>query len=302
MSALAGLRNLDVWYRRTDVDKLLAELKTAPKKATPDRKQTEAVIAKARTRDSMQAFSKLTHDVDGEPRIISDPPLIVPIEELNPGIAAAELTDGLHKLVVKYRHSLETDRRHLLEQFRLVHVARKVVGVGSVGTRAWIVLMLGRDDADPLFLQVKEAQESVLERFVSKCEFANQGERVVAGQRLMQAASDIFLGWLRSGETVDGPSGDFYFRQLRDWKGSADPDTMSPPGMANYGRICGQTLARGHARSGDRIAIASYLGKSAAFDQALALFAERYADQNERDYAALRSAVDEGRVKAESGL
>jgi hypothetical protein len=170
-----------------------------------------------------------------------------------------------------------------------------------VGTRCWIALLLGRDDDDPLFLQVKEAQESVLERFVGKGAYANQGERVVAGQRMTQAASDIFLGWVRA-EGVDGQTRDFYFRQLRDQKGSADPDTMSPRGMTDYGRICGLALAKGHARSGDRIAIASYLGKGTAFDQALAAFAERYADQNERDYASLQAAAASGRVTAEAGV
>jgi hypothetical protein len=197
---------------------------------------------------------------------------------------------------------LESDRRHLLEQFRLVDVARKVVGVGSVGTRCWIALLLGRDDVDPLFLQVKEAQESVLERFVGKGAYTHQGERVVAGQRLTQAASDIFLGWVGGVSPIDGQARDFYFRQLRDWKGSADPEAMTPQGLTDYGRVCGSTLATGHARSGDRIAIAAYLGKSVAFDRALATFAERYADQNERDYERLQAAVDEGRVTAKIGL
>jgi len=300
LAALAAQRNLDVWYQRADVDQLLADLKAAKK--APDRKLAVAAIAKARTRDSLQAFSKLTHEVDGEPRIISDPPLVVPVSELAPGLPAAELTDGLHRLLVKYRRSLQSDRRHLLEQFRVVDFARKVVGVGSVGTRCWIALLLGRDGTDPLLLQVNEAQESVLERFVGKGAYANQGERVVAGQQLMQAASDIFLGWIRTDETIDGAARDFYVRQLRDWKGSADPDQMSPPGMANYGRACGWTLARAHARSGDRIAIAAYLGKSTVFDQALATFAEAYADQNERDYQALQAAAKSGRITVEPGL
>jgi len=250
----------------------------------------------------MQAFSKRTREVDGTRRIISEPPLIVPIDELTPGVPAQEMHDALDQLLAKYRGTLETDRRHLLEQFRVVDLARKVVGVGSVGTRCWIALLVGRDHDDPLFLQVKEAQESVLERFVGKGAYANQGERVVTGQRLTQAASDIFLGWIRSDAGVDGVARDFYFRQLRDMKGSADPETMTPQGLTDYGRLCGSTLARGHARSGDRIAIASYLGKSTAFDRAMAAFAEKYADQNERDYASLRAAADSGRVKAETGL
>jgi len=299
MSALAGMRDLDVWYRRTDVRSILAELKANG--ARRERKRTKAAVAKARTRDNLQAFSKLTHEVDGQPRIISDPPLAVPIEELVAGMPWEELAEGLHELLVKYRRSLQPDRRHLLEQFRLVHIARKVVGVGSVGTRCWIALLLGRDNDDPLFLQVKEAQESVLARFVGKGSHANEGERVVAGQRLTQAASDIFLGWIRA-EGIDGQARDFYFRQLRDWKGSADTETMMPRGMTEYGRVCGAMLARGHARSGDRIAIASYLGTSKAFERALLTFAEAYVDQNERDYQSLRSAVDQGRVTAQFGL
>jgi len=302
MATLAGLRELDLWYRRTDVDKLATELKAANVKKRPDAKAAKAALAKARTRDSMQAFSKLTRLVDGQPRIISDPPLIVPIAELA-GIASPDdVRSGLRKLLTQYRRSLQPDRRHLLEQFQAVDMARKVVGVGSVGTQAWIVLFLGRDATDPLFLQVKEAQPSVLERFVGKGAYTHQGERVVNGQRLMQAASDIFLGWVRPEESIDGRHRDFYVRQLRDWKGSADPDQMSPVGMANYARVCALALARGHARSGDRIAIAAYLGRSSAFDNAVARFAESYADQNERDYDALRSAVADGRVTAQSGL
>ena len=298
MNLLASMRELDVWYRRLDVDQYMADPTVITR---PDeRKRTEANIAKARTRDSLHAYSRLTHLVDGEPRILSDPPLLVPIEELMPEMEADALSQALHDLLARYRRTLQADRRHLLEQFRLVHVARKVVGVGSVGTRAWIALMLGRDDGDPLFLQVKEAQHSVLERFVGKGSIANQGQRVVAGQQLMQAASDIFLGWEQI-EGIDGERRHFYFRQLRDWKGGIDPDRMVPDGMRLYGRICGATLARGHARSGDRIAIAAYMGKGTTFDQAIAAFAETYADQNERDYESLRTAVSSGRVTAELG-
>jgi uncharacterized protein (DUF2252 family) len=298
LQELAGMRELDVWYRRFDVEAVLAASKELTRQT---RDRTKAVIAKARTRDSLQAFSKLTHVVDGEPRIVSDPPLIVPVEELVPDAEVAAATEHLHGLLVAYRHTLQFDRRHLLEQFRLVHVARKVVGVGSVGTRAWIVLMLGRDDSDPLFLQVKEAQPSVLERFLPKSAYASQGERVVAGQRIMQSVSDILLGWERI-DAYDGQRRDFYIRQLRDGKGSVDPEQIVPDGQVSYGRLCGQTLALSHARSGDRIAISSYLGKSAAFDHALAAFAETYADQNQRDYEALRAAVDSGRVTAQLGL
>ena len=299
MAALAGLGDLAVWYRRGDVTQLLADFRSVAKAA--DRKRTKAAVAKARTRDSMQAYSKLTHIVDGEPRIISDPPLIVPIEELVPGLEGEDFLEWAGTALRTYRRTLQDDRRHLLEQFRFVHLARKVVGVGSVGTRAWIALMLGRDDSDPLFLQIKEAQASVLERFTAKSRFDNQGERVVAGQRVMQAASDIFLGWERL-EGLDGETRDFYIRQLRDWKGSVDMDQATPTSLRNYARVCGWTLARAHARSGDRIAIAAYLGKSTAFDQAVAAFAELYADQNEKDYASLQKTAADGRITVESGL
>jgi uncharacterized protein (DUF2252 family) len=264
--------------------------------------KAKSTVAKARTRDSMQAFSKLTHDLDGERRIISDPPLILPIEDLLPeGRERDEIEAELRGLIRSYRRTLETDRRHLMEDFEFVHMARKVVGVGSVGTRAWILLLVGRDGKDPLFLQAKEAQESVLERFVGKSQYQNHGQRVVAGQRLMQAASDIFLGWQRV-VGFDGQVRDFYIRQLRDWKGSADVDTMAAGAMAAYARLCGAALARAHARSGDRIAIASYLGNSDVFDRAVADFSAAYADQNERDYEALVDAVDAGRVVAQRGV
>ncbi|MGH3579542.1 MAG: DUF2252 family protein, partial [Mycobacterium sp.] len=251
--------------------------------------------------DSMQAVKKLTEVVDGETRFVSDPPLIVPIEELVPEAEGARLTGRMHGLLGSYRKTLQSDRQHLLNQFRFVSIARKVVGVGSVGTRAWVILMLGSDGRDPLLLQAKEAQASVLAEFVGRSRYANQGERVVAGQHLMQASSDIFLGW----DEVDGLDGvrrDFYVRQLRDWKGSADPDRMDPQEMAAYARLCGWTLARAHARSGDRIAIAAYLGSGKTFANAIATFAESYADQNQRDYDALVEAASDGRVVAESGL
>ena len=301
MRTFAGMSNLDVWYAHLDVDRLLEEMRGQLDASQAAR--TEAMLAKARTKDSMRAFSKLTHIVDGEPRIISDPPLIVPIEELVLGVAREALIEELRGLMRDYRRTLATDRRRLLEQYRIVHFARKVVGVGSVGTRAWIALFLGRDDSDPLFLQVKEAQASVLEPFLGRSGYDNCGHRVVAGQRLMQAASDVFLGWKRITRTVDGvPKRDFYIRQLHDWKGSADIDEMKQPGMVAYAQMCGWTLARAHARSGDRIAIASYLGAGDVFDGAIAAFAEAYADQNERDYAALVDAVAAGRLTAETGL
>jgi uncharacterized protein (DUF2252 family) len=301
VAAFAQMRNLDVWYAHLSVEQAMAEFTAGvdPKRL----KKAEATIAKSRTKDSMHAFAKLTHLVDGEPRIISDPPLIVPIDELLPAeTERAALEQEMRNLIRSYRRTLETDRRRLLEEFRFVDLARKVVGVGSVGTRAWIALMLGADEQDPLFLQIKEAQPSVLERFLGKSEYSNSGQRVVAGQRLMQAVSDIFLGWQHVNAGIDGQERDFYIRQLKDWKGSFAFEAAVPPGAAAYGKACGWTLARAHARSGDRVAIAAYLGKSDAFDRAIATFAETYADQNERDYQALRDAVDDGRVEAETGL
>jgi uncharacterized protein (DUF2252 family) len=265
-------------------------------------KRTEKALAKARTRDSMSAFSKLTHEVDGQARIVADPPLIVPIHELAQGAERGEMFDALHELLRSYRATLQRDRRELLEQFQLVDMARKVVGVGSVGTRAWIALLLGRDGEDPLFLQMKEAEASVLEEFLGRSDFKNHGERVVTGQHLMQAQSDIFLGWLHVESGFDEQPRDFYGRQLKDWKGSAEIERMVPSGMAQYGRLCGWTLARAHARSGDRIAIAAYLGKGPTFDRALVQFSKAYAEQNERDYKALTEAVASGRVTAETGL
>jgi uncharacterized protein (DUF2252 family) len=299
MSQYASMGNLEVWYAKLAVQDGLPQMRAVLDAKTL--KATEKIVEKAKTRDSLQAFEKLTHEVDGERRIISDPPLIVPIEELLPAADAARFAEAYHELLRTYRRTLLGDRRHLLEDFRFTHIARKVVGVGSVGTRAWIILMLGRDDGDPLFLQAKEAQASVLEPYVGKSAYANAGQRVVEGQRLMQAASDIFLGWERV-EGADGVSRDFYVRQLRDWKGSWPPEGMNPAAMTIYGRVCAQALARAHARSGDRIAIAAYLGKGDQFDRAIATFAERYADQNERDFEALRTAADEGRVPVESGV
>jgi uncharacterized protein (DUF2252 family) len=296
----ATMSNLDVWYAHIEITKLFDEVRSQIGKQQA--KTAEANIAKARTKDSMQAFSKLTAEVDGERRITGDPPLIVPIDQLMPPGTEREATvNSLRSLLRAYRRTLETDRRHLLEDFRVVDMARKVVGVGSVGTRAWILLMLGRDDQDPLFLQAKEAEASVLERFVGKSAYPNHGQRVVAGQRLMQAASDIFLGWQRV-TGIDGVVRDFYIRQLRDWKGSAVIETMQVSGMNAYARLCGAALARAHARSGDRIALASYLGKGDTFDKAIADFSVSYADQNERDYLAITQAVKSGRLTAETGL
>ena len=301
MRDFAGMTNLDVWYAHADIDQIRADFEAQMKKR--QRKMADKGMAKARTRDSMQELAKLTHLVDGRPRIVADPPLIVPIADLLPKKMDQETFQAQIKdLLGKYRRTLETDRRYLLEQYEYADMARKVVGVGSVGTRCWIVLMLGRDESDPLFLQVKEAEASVLSRFVGASKYANMGQRVVAGQRLMQATSDIFLGWQRTEAGLDGQQRDFYVRQLRDWKFSMPIEIMVPHGMRIYGELCGWTLARAHARSGDRIAIAAYLGGSDVFDQAITRFASAYADQNERDHKALVDAVAAGRITAEPDL
>jgi uncharacterized protein (DUF2252 family) len=300
MAGFAAMKTLDVWYSHLDIEDAVRELGSQYKAKMV--KRTEKVLAKARTKDSMAAFSKLTRVVDGEARIVAEPPLIVPLADLAEGVERDQMFDGLHELLRSYRATLEHDRRVLLEEFRLADFARKVVGVGSVGTRAWIALMLGRDGQDPLFLQMKEAEASVLEDFVAPSEFENHGERVVTGQRLMQASSDIFLGWLHVESGMDGRARDFYGRQLKDWKGSAEIEQMVPKGMATYGRLCGWTLARAHARSGDRIAIAAYLGKSDAFDRAIVEFSAAYAEQNDSDYQSLTAAVKSGRITAETGL
>ncbi len=302
MRTAAESRNLDVWYAHLDVDTIEARLRQ--EQATKQAKNVAQAAAKAQTKDSMKAFAKLTRLVDGEPRLISDPPLIVPAEELakEAGVPASVIFEALHDLYRRYRRTLQGDRRHLAEQFRWLDIARKVVGVGSVGTRCWIVLLAGRDNDDPLFLQVKEAQTSVLEPYLGKSKYANHGQRVVEGQRLMQSVSDIFLGWVHAEETLDGAPRDFYIRQLWDWKTSVDLDTVLPRGLELYGTVCGFLLARAHARSGDRIAIASYLGKGDIFDRALLEFARAYADQNEKDHAALRAAADSGRIEVEEGI
>jgi uncharacterized protein (DUF2252 family) len=297
MQQFATMTNLDVWYVHMDVDSLLSELKLQ----RAIRQRFDAGLAKARTKDSLKALSKLTVMVDGEPRIVSDPPLLVPVEELG-DVTQQQVLESMNRLLEGYRRTLAPERRRLIDSYRFIHIARKVVGVGSVGTRAWVLLFMGRDNQDPLFLQAKEAQASVLERFTKECEQDNQGERVVVGQRSMQATSDLFLGWQRVPGEEGGPHRDFYVRQLQDWKGSVDPTRMVPEGMTEYGRLCGWTLARAHARTGDRIAIASYLGNSMRFAEAIAAFAESYADQNERDYDELKKAVSSGRVKAETGI
>ena len=263
-------------------------------------KRLHSNVASVRTKDSMRALAKLCRTVDGELRIVGNPPLVTPIEDVLPGAESDHLEDVARRMIRTYRRTLPHDRRHLLESYRYVHAARKVVGVGSVGARTWILLLVGRDDADPLFLQFKEAQASVLEPFLGKSRYSQHGQRVVEGQRMMQAAPDVLLGWERV-ITIDGEQRDFYIRQLWDSKGSAEVELLDPAGLEAYARICGWTLARAHARSGDRIAIAAYLGSGDAFDRAMASFAETYADQNERDYHALQEAVASGRVAAADG-
>ncbi|MEV6752812.1 DUF2252 domain-containing protein [Streptomyces sp. NPDC051214] len=293
----ARMRTLDVWYSRIDA----ADLHTlmSAKLDARTRRRVSKTFSKARTRDHLQALEKLARMVDGQLRLAPDPPLITPLDDLMPGVERKQLEHQLRELVDRYALTLPADRRALLAQYRVVDMARKVVGVGSVGTRCWIILLLGRDDTDPLLLQAKEAQPSVLAEFAGASSHVNQGERVVAGQRLMQATSDMFLGWERV-EGLDGRERDFYLRQLRDWKAIPQAELMTPDVMRLFGRMCGATLARAHARSGDRIAVAAYLGDSDTFDQALARFAETYADQNERDHRALAAAVRKGRVAAVS--
>ncbi|MET8473021.1 DUF2252 domain-containing protein [Streptomyces sp. NPDC006422] len=297
MERFAGMRTLDVWYARIEADELYAAV--SGKLDTRSRRRMAQALSKARGRDHLQALDKLAHVVDGELRIAADPPLVTPLDQLLPGVERKQLEAQLIDLIERYARTLTAERRALLGQYRVVDMARKVVGVGSVGTRCWIILLLGRDDHDPLLLQAKEAQTSVLAPYAGAGAHTNQGERVVVGQRLMQAAGDMFLGWERV-EGLDGRQRDFYIRQLRDWKAIPQADLMSPRVMGLFGRACGATLARAHARSGDRIAIAAYLGGSDRFDQALARFAEAYADQNERDHEALAAAARDGRVPVAS--
>jgi uncharacterized protein (DUF2252 family) len=299
MRDFAGMRYLDIWFARLDLDDIARRMR-----GFADSKQIRRFdqnMAKAQSKDSLKAFAKLTTMVDGEPRIAGDHPVITPVEDLMAPEERHRIHDMAAEIVGAYRDTLPDDRRRLMEEYRYVHAARKVVGVGSVGTRAWIMLLLGRDAGDPLFLQFKEAQPSVLEPVLGPSSYANHGRRVVEGQRLMQSASDVMLGWVRT-PGLDGETRDFYVRQLWDAKGSALIEFMNPRALEFYGRICAWTLARAHARSGDPIAISSYLGRGDTFDRALAEFAELYADQNERDYAALQGAVTSGRVEAQAAI
>jgi uncharacterized protein (DUF2252 family) len=300
----AGMRTLDAWYAHMNVhqiaDWISAEV-SSKRLGKKEAREAARDIAKARARDSVRVFAKRAGKVEGELRIVRDPPLITPLEDL---VLAEEerqrAETSIRKLIGSYRRTLAHDH-HPIEEFRYVHMARKVVGVGSVGTRCWIFLMTGRDNRDPLFLQAKEAQASVLERFAGRSRLRHHGERVVVGQRLMQAASDIFLGWQRVTD-IDGQTRDYYIRQFHDWKGSADVETLRVPGAMLYAQMCGATLARAHARWGDRIAIASYLGPGDVFDRAVTDFSVAYADQNEQDYQALVQAVKRGRIPAQTGL
>ncbi|MGN0042135.1 DUF2252 domain-containing protein [Rhodococcus sp. (in: high G+C Gram-positive bacteria)] len=290
--------NLAVWYSRIQPTTELVELRDELDSSM--KKRVRKLLEKSVHSDSVHAAGKLTSVVDGRRTITSRPPLIVPIEEVFADADATQLYDELHRRLREYASTLQSDRRTLLAQFEFVQAARKVVGVGSVGTRAWIVLMRGRDD-DPLVLQAKEAQRSVLAGYVDGPQYENEGERVVHGQRLMQAASDIFLGW-QQGPGVDGVRRDFYVRQLRDGKGSAVVEAMTPRGMELYGRLCARVLAYGHARGGDRIAMASYLGSGNEFDEAIAGFAKTYAERNVRDHQELVAAIDSGRIAARTGM
>jgi len=299
MRAFADMDALQVWYAHADVDRL--ESLTSVRLNKSQRQNLARTAAKAQTKDNLGALGRFASIADGEARLVAEPPLVVPMRDLIADPAERERTEQeLRQVLASYAQTLDPERRTLLDRYHLVDIARKVVGVGSVGTRSWMILML-EDGSSPLFLQAKEAGPSALEPFVGASEYDNCGQRVVVGQRLMQAVSDIFLGWVDA-IGIDGQRRDFYLRQLRDWKGSAEVETMLPEGLKAYGAICGWTLARAHARSGDRVAMAAYLGSSPSFDVAVREFAEAYADQNERDHASLVDAIAAGRLPAEAGI
>jgi hypothetical protein len=304
MRQAAGMTTLGAWYDQLEAGVLLNLVRQevrVKRLGKTDAREMRRSVSEAYTRDSTRVLAKRAADLEGELRIVPDPPLIVPIEDLIvPGTEWDDPNPLIKKLLHSYRRTLG-HAGHPLEEFRYVHAARKVVGVGSVGTRCYIALLVGRDENDPLFLQIKEAQASVMERFLGRSTHPHHGQRVVAGQRLMQAATDIFLGWQRI-RGFDGVQRDYYVRQFHDWKGGADVDNLSLSGATMYGRICGATLARAHARWGDRIAIAAYIGQGTAFERAIADFSGAYADQNERDYESLLSAVKSGRVPVETGV
>ncbi len=329
MATFAQMPTMDIWYSHLDEDELMGTLRSAvaeskkvvkevkevkgAKKGKREKRDEEEeklakraektagkITAKAHTRDSLQALSKLCVQVDGEYRIVSQPPVIVPARDLTAtyGLSPDDVLPVIHDQFRAYRATLQADRRHLLERFEIVDAARKVVGVGSVGTRAFIVLLQGRDAQDPLFLQIKEATASVLEAYLPKSRFRQHGQRVVEGQRMMQAASDIYLGWTKGLDV----NRHFYWRQLRDMKGSVEVETLRPPGLTFYAQTCGWTLARAHARSGNPVAIATYLGASDAFDKSITDFSQRYADQNEQDYEEFIKAIRSGRIQAIEGV
>jgi uncharacterized protein (DUF2252 family) len=300
MHRLARQPELAVWYAEAELDELGTQYQKLM--GQRERKLSREDLTRLQNRDARQSVKKLVHTVHGEPRIVSEPPLIVPVADLPGAPGAAGSRPGIEKILAVYRRTLPPDRQHLLNRFRVADAALKVVGVGSVGMGCWIILLTGRDDSDLLILQVKQATTSVLSRFAGPSSYLSQGKRAVAGQQLMQATSDIFLGW-HPAQRGTGPGiGDCYLRQLRDWKYSLLVEAMRPGMMHRYGELCGQALARAHARSGDRIAISAYLGTSDVFDQAVARFAIAYADQNERDHAALAAAVSAGRLPAETGV
>jgi uncharacterized protein (DUF2252 family) len=299
MRGFARQGNLEVWYAGLDVERAVADL--APRAGAEQRRRTERNLERARRNDHTKAMRKLTVTEGGRTRFLNQPPLLVPLSDLLPEADAVTVREALQDILATYRESLPHDRRHLLDQYDLVEVARKVVGVGSVGTRAFVMLLAGRDSADPLVLQAKEAGASVLEPYLGASTYDNAGERVVAGQRLMQATSDIFLGWQRA-PGADGVVRDYYVRQLRDGKASAEVGEMNPRTLGLYGELCAWTLARAHARSGDRVAISAYLGKRDTFDRAVAEFAEAYADRAEDQYDRLKQAVADGTVQATEGV
>ena len=300
MHEFAKMSNLEVWYSRLDMASVAQ--RWGSEVSSEALAAFQKTATKAESKDQLKARVKLTEVVDGELRFRSDPPLLVRVSELSGDTDAGQLQDMIHDGLRSYRETLIGDRRHLLESYEFVDAARKVVGVGSVGTRAWVALFRGNDADDTLILQMKEAEASVLERFCTKSVFENHGQRVVEGQRFMQAASDIFLGWYRVPKGFDGKPHDYYFRQLWDWKLSADVDNMPSESLLVYAKMCGWALARAHARSGDRVAIASYLGSGDTFDRALAEFAVAYADQNALDQQALVDAIKDGSVQAELGV
>jgi uncharacterized protein (DUF2252 family) len=297
MRDFAGMPALQVWYAHADTETV--QTMYASGIGGRRRRKLEKNVAKARSRDNLGSMHRFATVTDGAVRIVPDPPIVLPLDDLASNDDADRVRGQLHELLDLYRASLEPERRALLDRYRIVDMAHKVVGVGSVGTRCWIMLLLGRDNDDPLFLQAKEANASVLERFAGRSRYGNAGRRVVIGQRLMQTVSDIFLGWLRV-TGFDERSRDFYLRQLRDWKGSADVASFNPRDMRTYGRLCAWTLARAHARTGDDIAIAAYLGGSDKFENAIGEFATAYADRNERDHAALLAAIRSGAVEADT--